>query len=226
MTVKTGISGARHSPAGAEVKRTQGLPITEAERRAFLRELRKHGCKAWAARAAGRRTNSFFGLEKRDAAFGRAVADALEEADGRVEAEAVRRAVEGIERYEISGGDVVLDPTTGQPLKRREYSDHLLALILRARNARYRQTQQIDVNHHHATGHHASISVDDIWALPPDKRDQLLDLLGEVERLRRGPDAEPVDGGELEVIEDYSSGGEALPVEELEALRELNGGVI
>ena len=55
-----------------------------------------------------------------------------------LEREARRRAIDGIEDYVVSRGEVVMfdagDGKGPQPLKRRVYSDALLALLLRARN--------------------------------------------------------------------------------------------
>ncbi len=49
-----------------------------------------------------------------------------------LEAEARRRAVDGMERMKFYKGEPILDPRTGEPYIEHEYSDRLLELALKA----------------------------------------------------------------------------------------------
>lgn len=120
----------------------------------FLAELKQTGIVMAAARAAGvSRSCVYAKREERNAQgqltpaaeeFTRLWSEAEEEAAGHLELEARRRAVEGVERYVVSKGQIVVGPD-GQYLKIREYSDQFLALLLRARNrAVFGEKQQIE----------------------------------------------------------------------------------
>ena len=91
----------------------------------FLMRLAETGNVSAAARHAGRPRSYVYDCRRRDAAFGAAWADALEEAADRLELEALRRAVEGVDEYKFFQGAVV-----GQITR---YSDNLLMFLLRAR---------------------------------------------------------------------------------------------
>lgn len=71
---------------------------------------------------------------------------ARERATERAEAEAYRRAVDGVERHRLAGGGLVPDPDNpGKFLMERVYSDDLLKTILRANSERYRE--KADIRH-------------------------------------------------------------------------------
>ena len=85
-----------------------------------------------------------------DAEFAAEWQAALDQATDGLEAEARRRGVDGVERYVVSGGAIVNDPS-GVPLKIREYSDQLLLAQLKAhRGELYRE--KADVRHSGAVG--------------------------------------------------------------------------
>ena len=91
----------------------------------FLMRLAETGNVSAAARHAGRPRSYVYDCRRRDAAFGAAWADALEEAADRLELEALRRAVDGVDEDKFFQGAVV-----GQITR---YSDNLLMFLLRAR---------------------------------------------------------------------------------------------
>jgi hypothetical protein len=106
-------------------------PITYRRKKIFLDTLRQTGSVTAAARAATPHSrhrqgglSTWLQLAQRDPDFSEAMQAAKDDALGRFEAEAVRRAVEGVERPIVSGGVVVVTE--------RVYSDTLLTLKLRA----------------------------------------------------------------------------------------------
>ncbi|WP_428394161.1 hypothetical protein [Lichenicoccus sp.] len=70
-------------------------------------------------------------LRARDKNFALALDEAMDDAADMLEAEAWRRAFEGVAQPVIKGGKLVCDPTTGETLMVRRYSDSLLMLLLR-----------------------------------------------------------------------------------------------
>jgi hypothetical protein len=99
--------------------------ITAAKRDAFLAALAAGRTVTDAAKVAGATREGFRLIRKRDQVFAEAWDDAYEQGADLLEGEALRRAVEGVERPIVSGGKVV---TTV-----REYSDKLLILLLKGR---------------------------------------------------------------------------------------------
>jgi hypothetical protein len=77
-------------------------------------------------------TSRFYELRKHDSGFESAWDEAEEQAADALEAEAWRRAVEGVPEPLVSAGRVVRDDD-GQPLAIRRYSDNLLLALLKAR---------------------------------------------------------------------------------------------
>jgi hypothetical protein len=91
----------------------------------FLAQLRETGNVSAAARAAGTCRSRCYEWRRRDQAFAADWADALEEAADRLEMEAFRRAVKGVDEDRFFQGSVVGEVT--------RYSDSLLMFLLRAR---------------------------------------------------------------------------------------------
>ena len=94
-------------------------------RAVFLTALRETGNVSAAARRAGTNRSVCYGWRRRDSGFAAAWEDALEEAADRLEMEAFRRAVDGVEEERFFGGQVIGEVT--------RYSDSLLMFLLRAR---------------------------------------------------------------------------------------------
>ena len=93
----------------------------------FIAELRQHGLLNTAARVAGVTPRRVAKLREESAEFDYLVTDALEEAADVLEAEARRRAVEGVEKTIYYQGAEVGTETV--------YSDSLLTTLLKAKRA-------------------------------------------------------------------------------------------
>ena len=111
--------------------RTQATEHMEADQGAFLASFAIHGTITAAARAIGHDRDIHYRWLREDPSY-KARFDAANEqfADGLV-AEAVRRARDGCDRYVVSAGRLVVDDE-GKPLMEKQYSDALLALLLKA----------------------------------------------------------------------------------------------
>lgn len=76
--------------------------------------------------------------------FAAAWDDAIEEALDTLEAEARRRALNGLPRKKFTGkGEAVIDPATGKQYVEHEYSDALMQFLLRVR--RYGEKKHVEV---------------------------------------------------------------------------------
>jgi hypothetical protein len=136
----------------------RGLNRHRQWRATFLTHLGRIGVVSTAAEAAGLSRNAVYEHRTKDKDFAAAWDDALQRAADVLEAEAFRRAVEGVERHVVQKGAVVFvgvdkdgrvlpdgDPAFVRmvPLIEREYSDQLLTLKLKAaRPEKFR-------DHHH-----------------------------------------------------------------------------
>jgi AcrR family transcriptional regulator len=92
---------------------------------AFLAHLAECGVLTDAAAAAGVDRSTVFRRRQDDEEFDAAVRDAMEAAADKLEREARRRALEGVEEPVYQGGQLVGTKTV--------YSDSLLALLLKGR---------------------------------------------------------------------------------------------
>ena len=97
----------------------------------FLAVLALTGNMTLSAREAGVSRAEMLALQASDPLFAAAMADAAEQAVDLLEAEARRRAVEGIEEPVIRGGDF-LRLEDGSIAAIRRYSDRLLEFLLKA----------------------------------------------------------------------------------------------
>src|SRR4030095_14184981 len=98
---------------------------TAAAKKRFLKHFADWGVVETAARYAGVHRNTVYKWQERDPAFSAAYHQGVEQSTEVFEAEAGRRAVEGVEKPVYQGGELV-----GHA---REYSDTLLIFILKAR---------------------------------------------------------------------------------------------
>ena len=122
---------------------TAATKLTPKKREKFLTELRRTGNVTLSARVVGTTRFTVYGWRDRDAAFAAAWDEAVEEAADLLEAEARRRAHDGVEEPVFYQGDVV-----GHVKK---YSDVLLMFLLKGiRPEKYREnlavTGTIQVN--------------------------------------------------------------------------------
>lgn len=122
--------------------------------RAFaVRGVMRDGCKA-----AGVNYNTVHNhWRKTDPWFERMLLEATMECKDNLEAEAYRRAVEGVDEPVVYQGMVttVFDPVTGldKVLTVKKYSDTLLTLLLKGSDPeKYRENTKVDVEHKGAVG--------------------------------------------------------------------------
>lgn len=122
--------------------RMRGRRITTAQKGAFLALLRQNGVVTDAAEGAGISRAVIYTLRTRDGAFAAAMDEAVAEACDRLEAEAWRRAVVGVE--EPVYGRVAKDQD-GEIGRVHKYSDTLMALLLKAHKPeKYRERAEVD----------------------------------------------------------------------------------
>lgn len=119
----------------------------------FLESFRQHGNVSIAAAAAGVDRRQHYRWLKDDATYAELFADALDEAGDYLEAEARRRAVEGLVRYKFNKDGTPVchpdayatnpenghfEPSEFRPYFEREFSDTLLIFLLKgARPEKY-----------------------------------------------------------------------------------------
>jgi hypothetical protein len=108
------------------------LKLTRERRERFLKALAGTGIVTVAVEIAGTSRTRVYELRNYDSGFASAWDEAEEQAADALEAEAWRRAVDGIPEPLVSAGRVVRDDD-GQPLAIRRYSDNLLLALLKAR---------------------------------------------------------------------------------------------
>ena len=119
-------------------------------RRLFLRAFATRGIVLEGCRAAGVSRSTVDKWREQSEWFEELYCIAIEEAADRIEAEAIRRAVDGYDEPVIYQGmpTTVVDPVTGEQrqLTVRKYSDALMALVLRgARPEKYRENHKVEL---------------------------------------------------------------------------------
>lgn len=119
-------------------------------RRLFLRAFATRGIVLEGCRAAGVSRSTVDKWREQSEWFEELYCIAIEEAADRIEAEAIRRAVDGYDEPVIYQGmpTTVVDPVTGEQrqLTVRKYSDALMALVLKgARPEKYRENHKVEV---------------------------------------------------------------------------------
>jgi len=145
----------------------------QSKKRIFLSCLRITGNVRTAATAAKIGRTTHYDWLKSDPDYVLAVKDALDEAIDDLEAEAVRRAKDGVEELVLyQGKPVMVDDGNGgqQPLIRKRYSDLLLIFMLKAaRPQKYAHFSVVkgtgEITHTHK----------DIRDLPPDQQRKRMD---------------------------------------------------
>ena len=127
MVSPSGRTVRRKTPEPAAVRPAEQLdPIDR-----FLVTLARTGNPSVACHASTMTRRQINSMRQKDAAFEVAFQDALDEAADMLEAEAWRRALEGVEQPVVKSGKAVVDPATGETITVRRYSDVLLMLLLR-----------------------------------------------------------------------------------------------
>jgi hypothetical protein len=105
--------------------------LTRERRERFLELFAATGNVTRSAERIGATARGLYLLRRRDDAFREAWEEAEEIAADRLEEEARRRAIEGVEEPVVSGGQLVLD-AAGRPITVRRYSDPLLLALMKA----------------------------------------------------------------------------------------------
>jgi hypothetical protein len=86
-----------------------------------------------AAESACVSPRTVYALAARDPSFAEAMEQAYDESADLLEAEARRRAIEGVKLKKFHDGLPIIDPETGQQYIEREYCDTLLIFLLKGR---------------------------------------------------------------------------------------------
>ena len=225
-TRKNNYPAVRRRPAPGSVV---GQPVDATRRAVFLRTLAETGLFRAAARAASPHAdpnsgavNSFRDLAKRDATFAAQVAEARAEANERLEAEAHRRAVEGIREPVFQKGRQAFD-SEGRPAFIVRYSDNLLLRLLERRDPDA-WSQHRKIEHSGSAipaGAVAYIAASDIRHLDDRDVEDLHRILTKLSA-RRGDDAQVLDAEWVEVADDDGTvDAGALTPEEQRDLEEI-----
>ena len=119
---------------------------TRHSRALFLEHLRQSANVTASADFALVDRSTVYRWREEDAAFALAWADTLEAATDALEAEARRRAMDGVEEY-LTGKDGLIRDSDGRPVMQRRYSDTLMVQLLRAhRPDKFRDRSTVDLN--------------------------------------------------------------------------------
>lgn len=142
-----------------ETSRARKQRMTNERKEIFLAELGRTGVFAHAARAASPNSkhgalNSFRAERERDPEFAAAWDEAIEVSTGIIEQEAIRRAVNGWDDGKV-----------------QKYSDRLMELILKRRDAAYHEHRKYEVDAK------TEVKPLDLRSLPPHKLALLKELL-------------------------------------------------
>lgn len=113
--------------------------------RTFLKALAVDGNVTRAAAAAKTSKQTLKEWRDKDAQFRYDWDMAVDAVADMLESEAIRRAVQGVDKVVVSGGKVVLDDNTKQPMVEKVYSDGLLTLLLKgAKPERFRENHKVE----------------------------------------------------------------------------------
>lgn len=109
-----------------------GHAMPHLKKRAFLAAFAELGSVTHTARAAGIRRETHYKWLHSDPEYARAFREeATPRAADTLEAEAVRRAMQGVKRFKFYQGKPILDPETKRPYYEHDYSDVLLIFLLK-----------------------------------------------------------------------------------------------
>ena len=122
----------------------------------FLAELRHSGLVSNACRVSGVSRTCAYAHRQKEPDFAEAWDVAEDIGVSKWENEARRRAVDGVERYQVSGGKVVMH--NRRPIKIKEFSDHLMKMILCAKRPEYRDHQTVDLGNKPGESFRATIN--------------------------------------------------------------------
>lgn len=121
----------------------QGRPLTSRQRAKFLKALAQTANVTASAQSVNINRRTIYDHRAADPEFAKAWDDALEQATDALEAEARRRAMEGVEEYVTCKDGLVM--RNGEPVMQVRYSDSLMSLLLRAhRKEKFRDNQSVE----------------------------------------------------------------------------------
>lgn len=120
--------------------------LTQARRESFLKALGQTGNISAAVVLAGTSRTRVYELRKVDEDFRAAWDEAENNASDKLEAEAWRRAVDGVQEPLVSAGKIIRDDD-GNPVAIRRYSDAILTLLLKARRPeKFRERSSVEMS--------------------------------------------------------------------------------
>jgi hypothetical protein len=159
-------------------KRTATSPITAGQQATFLNALRGGATVKDAAAEAGRERRRFYELRQRDPAFTAEWQEAFDEGTDVLEAEARRRAVEGVVQTERWRDGELVERVV-------RYSDTLLIFLLKSRDpARF---NRFEVTGAEGGPVHVEVQVD------PDRLARVAQILAQAGALPAGGEPHPQD---------------------------------
>jgi hypothetical protein len=137
---------------------------------AFLKALEGTGVVVKACEAAGIDRSNVWRRKQSDPEFAKAYEESLRTGALLLEAEAVRRASEGLVRKKFTkAGAPIIDPATGEQYVEHEYSDTLLALLLRRHIPEYREPKG-ELNVSTAVHNHFHMSESDLRQIQAERQ--------------------------------------------------------
>ena len=156
---------------------------TTQRKKRFLAAFRETGNIRHACERSGVSRSSHYDWVIDDPGYKSDFAQATEDAADLLEAEARRRAHEGLVRYKFGkGGEPLTHPETGEPYREYEYSDTLLIFLLKGLKPEvYRERYEHTVVHPDVVKRLQS-TIDAVRQLPAAQAEPLLDQLEEVWR--------------------------------------------
>lgn len=138
---------------------------------AFLAALEESGVILKAAAAAEVSRKTVWLRRKTNSQFASDFDDALKAGALLLEAEAIRRAQDGVVRMKFNSktGLPFIDPRTGEPYMEHEYSDTLMAILLKRHFPEYREPKA-DVNVNNSVHNHLHITSEELTKLQERRR--------------------------------------------------------
>lgn len=117
---------------------------TAKKKQAFLAAYRECGTIRYAAEAVRMSRRTHYAWMERDADYAEEFDKATADAADYLEAEARRRAAEGVKKLKFYKGEPIIDPETKEPYFEHEYSDVLLIFLLKgALPEKYRERASV-----------------------------------------------------------------------------------
>lgn len=138
---------------------------------AFLAALEATGVILKAAEAAQISRKTVWLRRKNNQQFAADFDDALKAGALLLEAEAIRRAQDGVVRMKFNPktGQPYIDPRTNEPYMEHEYSDTLMAILLKRHFPEYREPKGGDVTLNNSVHNHLHITEADLRQIQAER---------------------------------------------------------